>query len=397
MKIYEIGTGYTPIPAKMGAATEIVVEELTQAFLKKGIEVEILDTTADDREETQLPIRQVWVPKWFQRTDVQLGIRHKLKRILYSVSLAFLLKRLLKTESETDIVLHFHNQYNLFFFDILVPKKLRHNAKIIYTNHSYIWHGNWEDIQTIIRKRYFQETHCLKMADYVFVLNEQTKRNIVEHIHVDAERVYLVPNGVNTEVYHPLTPKERDDNKNEYGLGGRRVFIHVGSVCERKNQLGALSYLLPILQEDKNAVFCYAGGVIDTEYKTRIEQLAIKNNIENQVRFYGELSPGSELNRFYNLGDSMIFPSKAEGFSLVVLEAMAAGVPVMIEEALQFSLADACIRFNPEDFSLIAKEKLFNLSVLEMLADSARHSVLSSYSWDRIAEIYLQVLTGKYV
>ena len=28
MKIYEIGTGYTPIPARMGAATEIVVEEV---------------------------------------------------------------------------------------------------------------------------------------------------------------------------------------------------------------------------------------------------------------------------------------------------------------------------------------------------------------------------------
>ena len=33
MKIYEIGTGYTSIPAKMGAATEIVVEELTKSFI----------------------------------------------------------------------------------------------------------------------------------------------------------------------------------------------------------------------------------------------------------------------------------------------------------------------------------------------------------------------------
>ena len=49
MKIYEIGTGYTPIPAKMGAATEIVVEELAKSFQKKGKDVTILDIKADDR------------------------------------------------------------------------------------------------------------------------------------------------------------------------------------------------------------------------------------------------------------------------------------------------------------------------------------------------------------
>ena len=39
MKVYEIGTGYTPIPANIGAATEIVVEELTKSMMKKGIDV----------------------------------------------------------------------------------------------------------------------------------------------------------------------------------------------------------------------------------------------------------------------------------------------------------------------------------------------------------------------
>ena len=41
MKIYEIGTGYTPIPAQMGAATEIVVEELSTRLVKKGHQVDI--------------------------------------------------------------------------------------------------------------------------------------------------------------------------------------------------------------------------------------------------------------------------------------------------------------------------------------------------------------------
>ena len=39
MKIYELGTGYTSIPAKVAAATESVVEELTKAFLQMNIDV----------------------------------------------------------------------------------------------------------------------------------------------------------------------------------------------------------------------------------------------------------------------------------------------------------------------------------------------------------------------
>ena len=88
MKIYEIGTGYTPIPAQMGAATEIVVEELTRSFLKNGQDVTILDIKAQDRPKTDLPICEVGVPKIFTKTDVSLGIMHKLKRVVYSIKLA---------------------------------------------------------------------------------------------------------------------------------------------------------------------------------------------------------------------------------------------------------------------------------------------------------------------
>ena len=56
MKIYEIGTGYTPIPAQMGAATEIVVEDLTHSFIKSGIDAEIIDIKAQQRAATNLPI-----------------------------------------------------------------------------------------------------------------------------------------------------------------------------------------------------------------------------------------------------------------------------------------------------------------------------------------------------
>ena len=101
MKIYEIGTGYTPIPAQMGAATEIVVEELTRSLIKRGEDAEIIDISAQKRAECELPISEVKVPGKFTTTDVSLGIMHKLKRVVYSVSLAMRIKQILKRRRMT--------------------------------------------------------------------------------------------------------------------------------------------------------------------------------------------------------------------------------------------------------------------------------------------------------
>lgn len=168
MKIYEIGTGYTPIPAQMGAATEIVVEELTKSFLKMGKDVTIVDIKAENRAKTNLPIIEVGVPKRFTSTDVQLGLMHKLKRVVYSIALASTLKKILKATRE-KVVFHFHNQYNMYFFLKLTPSKLRNKCFLAYTNHSYIWHGNWEDIKDTVKKDIFKKSmQCNTLIVFTF-------------------------------------------------------------------------------------------------------------------------------------------------------------------------------------------------------------------------------------
>lgn len=304
MKIYEVGTGYTPISAQISAATEIVVEELTKAFLKQGAPVEIVDIACENGAVNQLPIREVPIPGCFSGTDVKLGIMHKLKRVVYSISLARTLKKLLK-QTPQKVASHFHNQYNLFFFLKLTPKKLRQKCLIAYTNHSYIWHGNWDDIKNDIRKRYFQEVFSMQNADVVFALNEHTWENIRNHCQVSPERVKLINNGVNTDTYAPGSFGSSD-------LQGKTVFLQVGSVCDRKNQLEAVRLLRPVLREDPNAVFAYAGGVIDTEYQNAILQFAQENEVAGQVQYLGEIKPGEQLNVLYNSAKTLFCATTTE-------------------------------------------------------------------------------------
>ena len=387
MKIYEIGTGYTPIPAQMGAATEIVVEELVKAFQKRNAEVVLLDIQARERTENTLPIQEVAVPNCFSGTDVKLGIMHKLKRVVYSVALAGKLNRILR-ESKEKVLLHFHNQYNMFFFLKLVPAKIRAKAKIAYTVHSYIWPAPWAEIRETVQKRYFQEITCVQNADYVLVLNDMTAEHFTRHLGVPAERIYKIGNGVNTDTYCILGQEERELVKQDLGFAGKRVIFQVGSVCDRKNQFGAVKMLKDYMQANPDVVYAYAGGVIDPEYQAQMEQYVRENRLEDQVRYVGELCPGQQLNQYYNAASLTVFPSKLESFGLVIIESLSAGAPVLMASKPLFALEQGYVIYTSEgEF----ERYVDTLLRADSRADQARSEVCVGYSWDKAAGDHLGI------
>lgn len=380
MIVYEIGTGYTPIPAQIGAATEIVVEELARALRKQGIEVCILDVQAEARKETDLPIEEIPVPRWFREEDLTLGLRHKLKRVAYSVRLAVRLRRLLK-EAEEIPILHFHNQYNLFFFLLLVPKHLRRRCFVAYTVHSGIWRLPWENICKTVHRRYFQEAFCIRKADMVFVLNEETAQTVTRYLNVPPERVRQTANGVNTDIYCP------------YPLENRMpMILQVGSVCENKGQLRAVKLLLELLKKHPDLTFAYAGGIIEEDYQEKIRQFAAAQGIDEQVRHLGMIPPGRELAKLYGQATATILPSRYEAFGLVAVESLSSGTPVLVPEDSPLRFGTGCVLFDEERF---IEKVTYLLEDPGMLAEEARKNARENYGWDKIAMDYEAVFAER--
>lgn len=385
MKIYEIGTGYTSIPAKVPAATESIVEELTKAFLQKNMDVEIIDVSDKNRAEHSLPITEVRVPSVFTKSDVSLGIVHKLKRVVYSVALSSKLKKILKKSTE-KVVLHFHNQYNLFFFLKLSSKKLRSKALIAYTNHNGMWSLPWEESQDIIRSRYFQEITAMENSDVVFALNKKMRDNICAHLNIEKNRVKVIDNGVNTDIYLPLSTEEKEKTKAEHNLTGKTVILQVGSVNENKGQERSVRMLAPLLKSNSDIVFAYAGGIVSEEYYEQVKATAKDLDIEEQVVYLGSVSPGVEMNKLYNMATVTVFVSRYEGFCLVSIESLSAGVPVVICDDLQFDLGSGCVVSSPEAFSQDALNIIFGNEKEQTLL--ARENALNNYTWAKISQDY---------
>lgn len=391
MKIYEIGTGYTSIPAKISAATEIIIEQLTYAMIKNGEDVTVIDIEDKNRKSNSLPITEIKVPLFSDKTDTSLGIVHKIKRVLYSIAVAKKLKNILKNSKE-KIFLHFHNQYNMFFFLKLTSAKEREKCICAYTNHSGIWTLDWNESKDIINKRYFQEAECMKKADYLFVLNNKTKENAINHLGVNKDKIFLISHGVNTDIYKPLSVEEIEKTKLEMNLSNKKIILQIGSVNENKGQKRALQMLLPLLKERQDLVYAYAGGIVDENYQNEILKFAKVNKIENQVKYIGMIAPGKELNRIYNIAEATIVPSKFESFCLVVIESFSAGVPVLLDENSSFSFSESALLYTADNFEQVIKDNILDNKEQQIkLKKEVRENALNNYNWNAIAKQYTQI------
>ena len=328
---------------------------------------------------------------------VKLGIVHKLKRVLYSISLAIKLKKIVK-QSDEHVYLHFHNQYNMYFFLKLTSKKLRRKVTTGYTVHSYIWFGKWEDIKDTVSRRYFQEVYCCQNADRVFVLNDIVLKMLTEHYGVSLKNIRKVINGVNTDVYNENMVD--DDSvrkiKKKYDIEEKRIVFQVGSVCDRKNQLGTLNLLLPLMKKDKRIVFAYAGGIIDETYAQTITATAMEHELGDRVVYFGEVSPGRELNILYSLSDACVMNSKSEAFALVIAEALSVPRPIFINESIMRSLV-----FLGKNLGngIIQIDNEFDNNLLRVLDDEeycatlklkGRSFIEREYSWLVAARMYVE-------
>jgi len=134
-------------------------------------------------------------------------------------------------------------------------------------------------------------------------------------------RIVVIPNGVDLERFHPPTPEERRAARAELGLGTEeRVAVFVGHEFSRKG----LSFAIRGLQFAPSVLLLIIGGNDDiiTEANAEAQELGVGD----RVLFLG---PRGSLTPFLAASDFFVLPSAYEANALVVLEALASGLPVI--------------------------------------------------------------------
>ncbi len=142
----------------------------------------------------------------------------------------------------------------------------------------------------------------------------------------------IIPNMVDTDYFSPSSP-DRDEQE-------PIRFFSLGSLTEAK---GALDLVMAAkMLKDKGVSFtlrCGGSGVLEN----RLKSLITKFDLQNQVTLLGRLNKDDTLNEYRNC-DCFVLPSHVESFSMVLIEAMACGVPLIATACggPQDIVSDAC-------------------------------------------------------
>lgn len=238
------------------------------------------------------------------------------------------------------------------------------------------------------------QTRSIEEADAHFVVSPPWR----DRLRADGIKATIVGNGVDLRRFGPDPTAADLLLRGRLGLRGGPVFLAIGGVEARKNTVRILEAFAQVRRAIPAAQLVIAGGssLLDHgAYQARFAAaLAALRMPADAVLQIGPV-PDSDMPSLYRNADGLVFPSLSEGFGLVVLEALASGIPVVVSRIPPFTGYlgdDDTVWCDPGDAASIAVAMMTAVSP-EMKTALARHGpiVAARHDWLAAARAHLGV------
>jgi glycosyltransferase involved in cell wall biosynthesis len=197
--------------------------------------------------------------------------------------------------------------------------------------------------------------HTVKVADALIINSESLRSEVHRYLHVDPERLHLIPEAVDHDLFHPGNRDEaREHVRSRYGVQ-RPFVLFVSSLWRYKNCEGLLRAFALARKQLEGRQLVVVGAGRDVEYQNELRALADKLGIADDIVWVGGV-PLPETVQFYRAADVFAYPSFNETFGLPILEAMACACPVVTSDvsAMPETAGGAALLADPQNPESIA-------------------------------------------
>ena len=231
-------------------------------------------------------------------------------------------------------------------------------------------------------------------ADRHFVVSQLWQGVLAEQFGIEAT---IVGNGVDTARFTPTPDGREDALRARLGLGAGPIILSVGGVEPRKNCTRLLEACTQLHSLHQRAQLIIAGGasVLNHDaYQAEFAQALKASGLPaNTVIVTGPL-PQEDMPALYRIADVLAFPSIKEGFGLVVLEAMASGLPCVVSRIAPFTehlREEDVVWCNPANVGSIANALTMALNPeLRSRLIRAGHAAAQRHGWDATALAHIE-------
>ncbi|MGH7592378.1 MAG: glycosyltransferase family 4 protein [Gemmatimonadales bacterium] len=232
-------------------------------------------------------------------------------------------------------------------------------------------------------------------ADGVSTVSDYSRRDMVRYYHLPADRIHVVPEGVDTRVFRPIDDAAALAAWRTSIFGADVPYItYVGKPTERRN-LSALIRAFAILRTERGLPHKLLIVGADLPGTSPFRSVIAELGLEHDVVIRGHVTH-TEMVFVYNAAALFIYPSSYEGFGMPVLEAMACGIPVITLDNTAFpEFAGGVARLLPDAHiaTLVSGmyEVLGDAPLRQRMAEDGPRRA-AAYDWRIITRRYLDLM-----
>ncbi|MEH2111692.1 glycosyltransferase family 4 protein [Nostoc sp.] len=243
-------------------------------------------------------------------------------------------------------------------------------------------------IDSVVKTYTEKVKRCLQWTDLVLTISESSKKDIIEYLQVDPNKVYVTP--LASRYYPNYLPEEiaqRLEKQANYDFS-KPYLLFVSTIEPRKNInniITAFNYLKEKYKIEHQLILIGRKGWHYEPIFAAIENSPWANQIHHLNYLSNEL-----VALFYSKADVFVYPSHYEGFGLPVLEAMTLGVPVISSSTSSIPevTGDAAILVDPNNPIQLGEailKVISNSQLRQELIDKGKTRA-KLFSWERTAK-----------
>ncbi len=277
------------------------------------------------------------------------------------------------------------------FFNYIVPSGV--SGKTVVTVHDMVFQAFPETVRR--RTKLMLQAGLLKSmqrADRIVTDSAFSKSEIIKYYPEFASKIRVVPCGVDTEKFYPLSDKTSVSSVCQKYHIDSEYFLYLGTIEPRKNLAKLLKAYADFIQEYIHPPKLVLAGAKGWNFEN-ILQLIPEFNLQELV-ILPEYIQDEDVCPLMNGAIAFVFPSLYEGFGMPPLEAMACGTPVLVSNAASLpEVVGNAALITRTDYHSIEKglHLLYKDSDLRKKLSSAGRIQAETFSWQKSAELLYQV------
>lgn len=257
--------------------------------------------------------------------------------------------------------------------------KIRRDVKLVYTHHFVK-----SPMRGLVRQAY---QLLLDSFDRIVGVSSMTSNSLISVFPKLKEKIITIPNGIDISKFNITSSKEelrKELNLPLYDVIG----VYVARFVSLKNHIFLLEVLKQMPREDFKLLLLGEGPEFES-----FKEKAIAEGLDKRILTPGFI-PNEKVPLYLKASDVCFFPSKAEGFGVAIIEAMASGLPTVIFESVYIKEfgKNILVAKDKAEFIQLAKRLVEDKNFREMLGLKCKEDA-ERLSIENTARNYVKIFT----